>query len=184
MLADIEWLPCYVSLANMLNLDSVVKALSWVSPIGGVYVICMGSDCNLAKVLLGDMFPKRWILIWLAPPLISTSLNKSSDVTITLTMRYAHTVSSWIWRVQIIFFLQFDPIYLPVFHSSWFFFHMQFFTRYRQNTMKMCHFCHLTRKTISEQSTAMNELREEMMSLKRPVARSSRRHRSAVSCLN
>ena len=30
----------------------------------------------------------------------------------------------------------------------------------------------------------MNEQREEMISLKWPVARSSRGHRSAVSCLN
>ena len=42
--ADIDGLPCYVSLANILNLHSVVKALSLVSPIGKVYVICKGSD--------------------------------------------------------------------------------------------------------------------------------------------
>jgi|AACY02.10.fsa_nt_gi hypothetical protein len=181
MLADIEWLPCNVSLANMLNLNSVVKALNWISPIGGMYMICMGSDCNLDKVLLGDMFPKRWILIWLAPHLISTSLNKSSDVTITLTMRYAHT--KLLDQEGSDFFAVWSDIPQCCTQLDFFFIY-DFLTRYRQNTMKICHFCHLTQKTISEQSTAMNELREEMIRLKRPVARSSKRHRSAVSYLN
>ena len=44
--------------------------------------------------------------------------------------------------------------------------------------------CSVQRKTISELSTAMNDQREEMMSLRWPVARSRRGLRSAVSCFN
>ena len=37
-------------------------------------------------------------------------------------------------------FFQSDPIYPPVFHSTRFFFILDFLKRYQQNTAKICHF--------------------------------------------
>ena len=86
------------------------------------------------------------------------------------------------WKIN--FFADWSGISQSVSHNSIFFFICDFWRDIGKLLWKFGIFSDRTRKTISKQSTAMNEQQEKMMSLKWRVVRSSKGNRSAVSCSN